>query len=177
MPFPKFFKRHRTTSVDDKTKSRGEPSSYSHISLAVPLPELRFSTSMPQLVLPENGRPISASGLPIGVSPPVNAFTNNQPPPALNLSIPADSKLLPPTPASPQVSPARSEVSDGMEEMWRNIGDRSANVSKAEKIINKISDTASASYSFFFPLLGLSPIPSRRRCRCGNLYRWCCRLR
>ncbi|KAJ7318795.1 hypothetical protein DFH08DRAFT_754688 [Mycena albidolilacea] len=144
MPFPKFFKRRRTTSVvDDKTKSRGEPSSYSHISLAVPLPELRFSTSMPQLVLPENGLPISSSGLPISASPPVNAFNNNQPPPVLNLSIPADSKLLPPTPASPQVSPARSEVSDDMGQMWRNIGDRSANVSKAEKIMNKISDTAS----------------------------------
>ncbi|KAJ7830412.1 hypothetical protein B0H14DRAFT_2593325 [Mycena olivaceomarginata] len=144
MPFPKFFKRHRTTSViDDTTKSRGMPSDYSHISLAVPLPELRFSTSMPQLVLPENGRPIGFNGLPMGASPPVNGFANNRAPPVLNLAIPADSKLLPPTPASPQASPARSEVSDDMGEMWRNIGDRSANISKVEKIANKISDTAS----------------------------------
>jgi hypothetical protein len=147
MPFPKIFKRHRTTSaIDETTKSRGKPSESdnSHVSLAVPLPELRLSTSMPQLVLPENGRPV---GVPIGDTLQVNSSANSQAPPVLNLAIPADSKLLPPTPASPQVSSARSEVSDGMGEMWRNINDRSANVSRGGKIANKITDTASTFYS------------------------------
>ncbi|KAJ7312624.1 hypothetical protein DFH08DRAFT_943570 [Mycena albidolilacea] len=130
MPFPKLFKRHRTTSViDDQTRGM-PPSSYSHLPL--PIPDLRSSSSMPQLLVPQNGLP--------------RGF--NAPPPARNdflqVSIPSDAKLLPPTPSSPQAaSPTRSEVSDDMGGMWRGINDRAVTISKTEKIINKISDTAS----------------------------------
>ncbi|KAJ7911344.1 hypothetical protein B0H13DRAFT_2482186 [Mycena leptocephala] len=139
MPFPKLFKRHRTTSViDDKAKARG-PSSHSHLS--VPVPELRHSSSMPQLVVHQNSLPVngfvdSGSGFIDGNRPAGYDY--------LHISVPADSKLLPPTPTSPETSPARSEVSDdmGLGGMWHGINDRDANISKTEKIINKISDTA-----------------------------------
>ncbi|KAF7335401.1 hypothetical protein MVEN_02192800 [Mycena venus] len=149
MPFPKLFKRHRTTSViHDTTKSRDRdgPAEFSHLSLAIPVPDLRYSTSMPQLVIPQNG-------VPIAVSPPVNGtYGYGQHTPAnaqpgigngqLNLSVPDESKLLPPTPTSPQVSPIRTEASDHMGEMWRGINDRAANISKTEKIVNQLSDAA-----------------------------------
>ncbi|KAF7352127.1 hypothetical protein MVEN_01175800 [Mycena venus] len=144
MPFPKLFKRRRTTSViHDTTKSRDHdgPAESSHLSLAIPVPDLRYSMSMPQLI-PQSGVPT------VGISPPVNGtygYVNGQHTPAngqLNLSIPDESKLLPPTPTSPQVSPVRTEDSDHMGEMWRGINDRAANISKTEKIVNKLSDTA-----------------------------------
>ncbi|KAK7058060.1 hypothetical protein R3P38DRAFT_2599651 [Favolaschia claudopus] len=145
--FSKIFKRHRTRSVvDDEARALGAgPSDFSHLSLAVPIPDLRYSTSMPHLVLPQNGLPI---GAPNGTNersktidfPPVDHSK-------LRVSIPNgggdDSKLLPPTPSSPQVGPARSELGDTLGEMWHNIEDRSGNLSKAEKVIDKISDAAS----------------------------------
>ncbi|KAK6975085.1 hypothetical protein R3P38DRAFT_3128369 [Favolaschia claudopus] len=145
--FSKIFKRHRTRSViDDEARALAAgPSDFSHLSLAVPVPDLRHSTSMPHLVLPQNGLPI---GAPNGTNerstmidvPPVDQSN-------LKVSIPNgggdDSKLLPPTPSSRQVSPARSELGDTLGEMWHNIEDRSANLSKAEKVIDKISDAAS----------------------------------
>ncbi|KAF8143465.1 hypothetical protein K438DRAFT_1875998 [Mycena galopus ATCC 62051] len=152
MPFPKLFKRRRTTSVINDTTHAVVSQSLT----VPPLPDLRYSMSMPQLVIPQNGLPIAVS------PPPVNGgsgFVNGPPPAAngqpptvnghppavnghLNGSIPTDSKLLPPTPVSPQVSSAPSEIADNMGDMWRDINDRSPNISKAEKIINKISDTA-----------------------------------
>ncbi|KAJ6521241.1 hypothetical protein B0H19DRAFT_721738 [Mycena capillaripes] len=138
MPFPKLFKRRRTTSViDDQTHSSR---TYNH--LTVPLPDLRFSSSMPQLVIPQNGLPNGVNGASSGGYVQVNG--NGPATDYLHVSIPSDAKLLPPTPASPaQASPARSEASDDMGGMWRGINDRAAHISKAEKIINQISDTAS----------------------------------
>ncbi|KAF7375648.1 hypothetical protein MSAN_00453900 [Mycena sanguinolenta] len=98
---------------------------------------------MPQLVVPQNGLPIGGDdpfngnpGFVNGLSPARNGH--------LNVLIPTDSKLLPPTPSSPQVSSAQTDASDNMGDMWRGINDRSGNISKTEKIINKISDTTSA---------------------------------
>ncbi|KAF7375681.1 hypothetical protein MSAN_00457400 [Mycena sanguinolenta] len=133
MGFPKLFKRRRTTSVVDNTaKTRPAVTK----SLTVPLPDLRHITSMPQLVAPQND-------LLIGVDDPFNGNPgawNSR----LNVSIPTDSKLLPPTPTSPQVTSAQTDTSDNMGDMWRGINDRSGNISKTEEIINKISDTTGA---------------------------------
>ncbi|KAJ6578128.1 hypothetical protein B0H19DRAFT_1230009 [Mycena capillaripes] len=140
MPFPKLFKRHRTTSVIDDQTRGAPPSSYNHLSL--PMPDLRSSSSMPHLVVPQNGLPGGMNGPVNGGSIPVN-WSSPAKNDYLQVSIPSNAKLLPPTPSSPQASPARSEVSDDMGGMWRGINDRAANISKAENIINKISDTAS----------------------------------
>ncbi|KAF7375676.1 hypothetical protein MSAN_00456800 [Mycena sanguinolenta] len=139
MGFPKLFKRHRTASVvDDTAKSRPAVTK----SLTVPLPDLRYSTSMPLLVVPQNV-------LPIGVDNPFNgnpSFANGSPAENthLNVSIPSESKLLPPIPTSPQASSAQTDTSDNMGDMWLGINDRSGNISKTEKIIDKVSDTTSA---------------------------------
>ncbi|KAJ7157929.1 hypothetical protein C8R43DRAFT_996337 [Mycena crocata] len=139
--FPKLFKRHRTTSViDDTTHARG-PSSYnfaqspdSHLSLPLPVPDLRRGISLPVLVVPQNGSDTFSAGL--------DVYTNGNHTAGNDYLQVADSKMLPPTPSSP-TSPARSEVADGMAEMWRGIDGRDANMSKSERIVNKISDAAS----------------------------------
>ncbi|KAJ7846703.1 hypothetical protein B0H14DRAFT_2583962 [Mycena olivaceomarginata] len=132
MAFSKLFKRHRS-ATDGTAKSTSGPSD----SLAVPLPDLRFSTSLPQLVVPQNGRPIGPEGLPI-VASPGNGRSGSGAPAAdrhPDVSIPSSSKLPPPTVISP--------ASDNMGEMWRIIDDRAENTSKTEKIMNRITDTAS----------------------------------
>ncbi|KAF7375677.1 hypothetical protein MSAN_00457000 [Mycena sanguinolenta] len=110
-------------------------------SLTAPLPDLRHSTSLPLLVIPQNG-------LPSGVNEPFNGNPSSVDgrSPAQNsyLSIPTDSKLLPLTPTSPQVSSTRIEASDKMRDMWHGIDDRSGNISETENMINKISDTTTA---------------------------------
>jgi hypothetical protein len=121
------------------------------------LPDLRFSTSLPRLVVPQNGRPIGPEGLPI-VASPGNCRSGSGAPAAdrhPDVSIPSSSKLPPPTVISP--------ASDNMGEMWRIIDDRAENTSKTEKIMNRITDTASAS-CVFFSLIGLCLMPCRRRC-------------
>ncbi|KAJ7240155.1 hypothetical protein B0H12DRAFT_57866 [Mycena haematopus] len=139
MPFPKLFKRRRTTSVVHDTP---KPRVVSSKSLTVPLPEIRYSTSMPHLIIPQNGLLNGDNGPYDGSS----GFVNGLPPAGnsyLNGSMPTNTKLLPPTPSSPQVSSAHTDASDNMGDMWRGVNDRSGNISQTEKIINKISDTTS----------------------------------
>ncbi|KAK7055990.1 hypothetical protein R3P38DRAFT_3170651 [Favolaschia claudopus] len=134
--FSRIFKRNRTTgAVDDEPSTRAAgPSDISQLSLTVPITELRHSASMPHLSLPQNKSTSIEGKFPAASQ--------------LNVSIPDsngyDTKLLPPTPSSPQVSPAGYELPDNAGEMWKNIENRSTNPSKAEKILDKIDDAADA---------------------------------
>ncbi|KAJ7145706.1 hypothetical protein C8R44DRAFT_863571 [Mycena epipterygia] len=144
--FPKFFKRSRTTSViDDSAQARG-PSSYnfsqapdSHLSLPLPVPDLRRGISLPLLVVPQNG--ISDDfGVSLGK---YEAFAAGNHPAGngyLDVSAATNSKTLPPTPSSPEASPVGTD--EGLGGMWRGISDRDVNISKSEKIVDKITDAA-----------------------------------
>jgi hypothetical protein len=70
--------------------------------------------------------------------------------------------VLPPT---PQIGPARVEAVDDMAElgMWRNISDRSEDITKMEKIMNEITDTTSSSCYVFCHSLN-----SSLSCHSGN---------
>jgi hypothetical protein len=159
--FPKLFKRHRTTSTIDTGPSsynfpQGAPEK--QYSLPVPIPDLRRGISLPQLVVPQNGFPVDLS-----VPHEQSEVANGHPPapswnpPAVNghlqvPPIPINSKMLPAPPEpSPAPSPVQAEASDELGGMWRGINDRGANISKSEKVLNKISDTAGASHVLFRP--------------------------
>ncbi|KAK7055958.1 hypothetical protein R3P38DRAFT_3342921 [Favolaschia claudopus] len=153
----KIFRRHRTSSelVDVEAPAAlvsAGPSEFSHLALDAPVPNIRYSASMPHLdlVLPQEGL---LDNIPNGP----NLGQGHEPEPAVEqpqASIPNgggddEAKSLPPTPTptSPEDSPTRSEpLSDNLAEMWRNIDDRSANISKMERVVNKISHVAGAAF-------------------------------
>ncbi|KAJ7676925.1 hypothetical protein DFH06DRAFT_1169319 [Mycena polygramma] len=138
MPFPKLFKRRRTTSAFVHAQASDGPSlTASHLSVPQRLGELRGTSSMPHIMIPERAASESVNG-----GPDIRSNANDPAHDRLQLSIPGDSKVLPPTPNSPHPSPARSEASNDMGGMWRDINVGDGNISKTEKMLNKISDTA-----------------------------------
>ncbi|KAJ7157924.1 hypothetical protein C8R43DRAFT_996328 [Mycena crocata] len=117
---PKVFRRQRTTG-DLKSRASEPPGSSNLTQPALyeptPTPDLRRGMSVPLLAIP--GSHLSSASL-------------------MHLPIGFESKMLPPTPG-PETSPV---VPDGMTVMWRGLENRDANISRSEKMLNKISDTA-----------------------------------
>lgn len=140
--FSKIFKLRRVASTINESGGL-EDSNFaqvadSHYSPLVSSPDLRRGVSLPQPIVAQKN----------DFSQDLNAFPGVLTIRPGNLQMPAgpapDSKLLPPTPSSPRAISPHSGVSDGMEGMWHGINDRDAHISKTEKVMNKISDTAGA---------------------------------
>ncbi|KAJ7473796.1 hypothetical protein B0H11DRAFT_2036023 [Mycena galericulata] len=146
---PKIFKRRRTTPNTTATVTSG-PASYtfakatdSERQFPLPVPELRRGVSLPQLVLPKNGLSddLNASLTDSQVLTDVYPVAGKG---AIQLSESATFKVLPPTPV---LDPANPEATDEMAAKWRAISNRDTNISKEEKIMNKLTDNAGGTVS------------------------------
>ncbi|KAK7017328.1 hypothetical protein R3P38DRAFT_2785017 [Favolaschia claudopus] len=117
MPFPRLFKRNRTTGVVDAedTSLAAGLSTFNRLVLTVPIPELRHTASMPHLRTPTQTGPPPDS--PNAAHDKSSSLDGKLPAASqLNVSITCDNgddtKALLPTPASPQVSRTPSELPD-----------------------------------------------------------------